>query len=144
MLYESDIVDAVCAYLIQSSFVIKQKRAGYEQGDDIIAEKHSPEFVAVYVEVKGETSSDERTKRYGLRFTRNQVRNHVSRAFFKAATTISRTDLPDNTVVAMAFPDNHDHRDFVQDIAQAIDRLGLVVFWVTADKVVTVEPQGAI
>ncbi len=136
MLYEDDIVGAVCEYLIGRGFEIERKCAAKDRGDDIVA-RH-PTGWRLYVEAKGEGSSAEGSNRYGRTFDSGQVRHNVSVAFYRAAVT---RDLGDGAgrVAAMAFPDGPEFRKRVAAVAPSIRRLGLVVFWVGGDRSVSVE-----
>ena len=68
MLFESDVVDAVCAQLQARGYHIRQKLQVTQRGDDIIAVRQGAPIRELYVEAKGETSSRTTTARYGRPF----------------------------------------------------------------------------
>lgn len=79
MLYENDVIEAVCKYLKDQDFNMLSKCTTTEKGDDIVA-KHLFGKYNLYIEAKGETSSIERTSRYGKPFTDKQMLDHVAKA----------------------------------------------------------------
>lgn len=129
MLTEDDVVNAVCAHLTAAGYEIKRKAATTERGDDIVAvRRRSP--VALYIEAKGETSNRRTSNRYGQPFSRSQCRDHVANAFYTAAKMADRKRLPKGGSVGIALADTRLHREFVNNVQQALDRLGIGVFWV--------------
>lgn len=135
MLYEDDVVEAVCGYLEQSGYRIVNRCTTKQRGTDVIAEHLSSKSI-LRVEAKGETSNDSTSKRFGKPFDNAQVHSHVAGAFHAAAAML---DTDDGSRVAMAFPDSRLHRRHVGRIGEAIRRLEVAVFWVAADGGVTVE-----
>lgn len=136
MLYEDDVVDAVCAYLERNRYRIVSRCNSKQRGTDIEAQHLSSKSM-LRVEAKGETSKESGSKRYGKPFNNGQVVSHVSRAFYAAAAMLDSS----GGRVAMAFPDTPLHRRHVGRINGAIRSLGIAVFWVAADCGVTVETQ---
>lgn len=125
MLIESDVIAAVCDYLRAEGYEIRQQLAETEQGDDIKAVQGT---VILLIEAKGETSSKKGSKRFGKPFSRSQVLDHVAMAFYRAAKMRG-----DGVRVAMAFPDNQQHREMVAEIRQAVRDLKIAVFWVAGN-----------
>jgi hypothetical protein len=68
VLYEDDVVDAVCRYLEHNGYVIRQSLTSMQRGHDIIADKRGDPTWTLYVEAKGEGSSKATTARYGSSF----------------------------------------------------------------------------
>lgn len=107
-----------------------------EPGDDIVAERDGRE---IRVEAKGEGSEKPHTSRYGKRFSKPQVKNHVAVALYRAARMRSS-----DVRSGVAFPNNADHREMVGPIQAALDDLGIIVFWTNTDgTVVQTLPKGA-
>ena len=131
MLYEDDIVDAVCAHLRRNKFTVIQKLSAKERGDDIIATGRG-RISKLHIEAKGETSSRRGSGRYGSPFRGFQIQDHVANAFFRAAKMAI-----DGRVGGMALPKNTAHEQCVATIQHAIDALGIIVFWVAPDRSVT-------
>jgi Holliday junction resolvase len=104
------------------------------RGDDIVAKKGRKE---IRIEAKGEGSSKDSTKRYGNTFKREQVLTHVAAAFYRAAAMAQENDC----LIGMAFPENEHHRIYVGRIQKKLSELGFLVFWVSPEKTVRVEPK---
>jgi hypothetical protein len=134
MLSEDDVVSSVCDYLKQNGYRVVSSCTTKQQGVDIIAE-HLASKSTLRVEAKGETSNDPSSKRFGKPFDNAQVSSHVAGAFYAASAMLNS----DRQKVAMAFPSTELHRRHVSRIAEAIRRLEIVVFWVKADRSVSVE-----
>ena len=81
MLKENDVVDHLIQSLEVNGYSIKQALYDRQQGIDVIAEKQR---ATLYIEVKGETSGDETSSRYGKPFHSGQVFDMVSKVIFKA------------------------------------------------------------
>lgn len=135
MLYEDDVVDAVCAHLTATGWTIESTCHGHEHGDDIVASRDGMRLI---VEAKGETSGTVGTNRHGKAFSRGQANSHVSRAVFKAMAVTSTG----KATGAVALPDERHHRHWIGQVATALERLGIVVFWVRPDR--SVEVQGSL
>lgn len=131
MLYEDDIVDAVCEHLKRQKCIIKQRLRSTERGDDIIAVH--PSGWHLYIEAKGEGSAREGSARHGNTFNSGQVLDVVSKAFYRAASMLQENRAGMQRRAGLAFPDTPEFRRRVSAIDKSIDRLGLFVFWVRAD-----------
>lgn len=135
VLYEDDVTDAVCAELERRGWSVEQRLRSTQRGDDIVATRGDVRFV---IECKGETSSDPATRRYGAAFSASQVNSHVSRAMLRAMRVVS-----EGNWAGVAFPEERLHRIEIKKVRVAVERLGVVVCWVTPNNVVTIEaPAG--
>lgn len=128
MLTENDVVQAVVAHLKTEGYRVESTCSTVERGVDIVA-VHPATNRRLLVEAKGGTSSKSTTARYGSPFTLNQAKSHVSVAFYYAAKLRQRHS-PEGPQIAMAFPDDPQHRTLVDDISSALDALGISVFFV--------------
>lgn len=91
MLTEPDVINYVCVALQQLGYNIHKKNVNVRQkGDDIIAIKQLASIRKLYIEAKGETSSDPNSNRYGQSFDNAQVRVHIGQALYKIAEVLSR------------------------------------------------------
>ena len=136
MLFEYQIVRAVADWLQSRGYVLHQALAESQKGDDIIATAPKKSY-RLFVEAKRESSSKNGTSRFGKPFTTNQVKAHVGVALYRAAQMLENPcDLP--VRVALAFPDNNDHRRVVARIRKALTILNVEVFWVAPDGSVSV------
>jgi len=132
MLYESQVVAAVCLFLKRKGFVITQRLSTREHGEDIKA--LAPNRTRrVTIEAKGETSSRPTSNRFGKPFDAGQVWDHVSKAVYCAARTV-----PGGTLAGVAFPKNDVHTKCVEKILPALKKLRIEVFWVLPNKRVEV------
>lgn len=135
MLTENNIIDILANYLEKKEgYEIKNKLTTTQRGVDILAEKNG---VTLYVEAKGETSSKESSNRHGKPFTKNQVGTHVSVAILTSLKILSK-DNDASRKVAMAFPDNKNHRDIIELIAPALRRAGIVTYLVKENSVIPI------
>lgn len=133
MLTENNVIDILANYLEkEEKYKIIHKLTTQQKGVDIIAEKNG---VTLYIEAKGETSSKESSHRYGKPFTKNQVGTHVSVAVLTSLKILSK-DNKTSRKVAMAFPDNKNHRDIIELIAPALRRTGIVTYLVKENSVI--------
>ena len=139
MLFEYDVIEAVCEYLQLYGYHIDQKLRPNQQGDDIIASKSGNQKRALFIEAKGETSSRNTSNRYGKPFSSSQVRVHVAEALFKTIEVLSRNQVGDEVKAGMAFPETQKHRSMIEKIKPILHELGIAIFWVGKDMKVQVE-----
>jgi hypothetical protein len=133
MLTEDDVVQAVALHLEAEGYRIVQACTTLERGVDIEAVHSSGR--ALLVEAKGGTSSKAGTARFGREFSRSQARSHVSVAFYHVAKL---RQLHSGASVAMALPDDKNHRELVNDIRTSLDELGIEVFFVDSNRLVRI------
>ena len=131
MLYEDDVIGAVCAYLKRRGFTITKTAGVRQRGDDIIAAGHGS-IHELHIEAKGEGSGRKGSARYGECFNGSQIRDHVANAFYRAAKMATK-----DIVGGMALPKNEPHERRVAEIQHALDALNIIVFWVASDRRVT-------
>lgn len=134
MLTENDVIEAVCRELSERGWRTRSTATTQQRGDDIVADRGRDTLL---VEAKGATSSKEGTARFGVEFNRGQVRTHVGVAILRALRVTSAGVAH----AGVAFPDNAAHRREVGAVTTALEKLGIVVFWVCPDRRVTVESQ---
>ncbi len=132
MIYEDDVVNAVCSTLQADGWRIVSRAMAHERGDDIVALRAGQRLI---VEAKGEGSSKAGTNRYGQSFNRGQVNTHVGVAVLRALTVASAGTASS----AMALPDNASHRDIAGAALPALQRAGVGVFWVATDSSVAAD-----
>lgn len=132
MLTENDIVEKVTDFLETKGYRITQSLTTNQQGIDIIAETESE---TLYIEAKGETSSVETSKRFGLPFNRNQVKSHISVALLATMKVISSLPSGNKTKVGIALPDTKEQRIVINKIIPALNKLDIRIFWVTKTNV---------
>ena len=123
MLTEDQVVDAVCRELAARGYQILDRATVRQRGDDIVAVKKSTRLI---IEAKGAGSSKPGTARYGKEFSRGQVFDHVAKAVLKALRVVSARDAK----AGVALPDNGFHRHEIKQVAPALDKAGVAVFWV--------------
>ncbi|MGF9796389.1 hypothetical protein [Brevibacillus agri] len=129
MLTETQVVDAVCKYLREKEFNIKQCLDLMEKGDDIIAEHHGKQ-IRLFIEAKGETSVNSKTSNFGKPFTSSQVRTHISVGLYKCAEVLTNYDKNDSVYAALALPNNEQHRTALERIEIVFPKLRIPVFLV--------------
>lgn len=131
---KDDVVSAVCDYLEERRWAIVNRALATQHGDDIVAKRPGR---SLRVEAKGEGSSKAGTARYGKAFSSGQVHDHVAKAVFRALSWSSSPNTDE--LASVAFPDNRHHRERVESVAEALSQLGIGVFWVKADRSVTLQ-----
>lgn len=134
-LTEDQVVDAVCGRLVADGYEIAQRAASTEHGFDIVARRDGRDLI---IEAKGAGSSKVGTARYGKEFTANQVFDHVGKAVLKALRVVTSGDADAD----IALPDNANHRREVEQVAAALQKVGVSVFWVDDAGNVRVDAAG--
>jgi len=129
MLTENQVIEAVCRFLELNGWQIIKKARTTQKGHDIIASKKG---LGLKIEAKGETSDRQGSARYGRPFDSAQCRDHVANAFYSAAAALHTSGLSE-LVVGIALPKTPKHRELVNDIKIALDKLEIAVFWVDKD-----------
>lgn len=124
LLTEDEVSLAVRSHLEKDGWTIMSwaTAAGRKHGDDIVAERDGRQLI---IEVKGETSSDPKSNRFGFAFDSTQVTSHVAMATFKALQVVSK-----GVQAGIALPDERLHRRTLGAIQPALSGLGISVFWV--------------
>ncbi|WP_163140636.1 hypothetical protein [Bacillus sp. 22-7] len=138
MLFELDVIDAVCEDLEERGYVIIQRKAEMKHsGKDVIAKKtNSNKDIRLFIEAIGETSADSSSNRYGKPFDKSQIKVHISELLFVTAETLSMTKLDEYIYkTAIAIPDNKDHREFLNKIKPFLGSIDIAVFFVKGSKV---------
>ena len=128
ILDENDVVNDMKEFLKTQGYKIKNSCNTNQKGVDIVAEKGEQEL---WVEAKGGTSSKKNSSRYGLPFTTNQVKVHVSRAVYQA---LSALDSDENPQSAIALPDDEKHRQEIDKVRKSLEKLGIVVYFVSKER----------
>jgi hypothetical protein len=136
MLTEDDVVDSVQRYLIGCGWQVTGRAAINQHGPDLVATRGEQQLI---IEAKGAGSSKCGTARYGQPFSSSQVFDHVAKAVLKALRVTAAGD----AIGAIALPANEHHRSEVDRVAAALDRVGIVVFWVAEGGAASVEPSSA-
>lgn len=131
MLTENDIVKKVSAHLEANGYDIIQSLSTAEKGVDIIAKKNGQ---TLYIEAKGQTSSNNNTERFGKPFTKSQIKSHISRAIFASMTLLSARST-EETEVAIALPETKVHRGILNEVYPTLLQLNIQVFWVSESAV---------
>lgn len=132
MLTENEIVQTLAEYLRQNGYRIDNQLTTLEQGVDLEA-THTATGRRLLIEAKGGTSSKETTARFGKPFSQNQAKSHVSVAFYCAAKMLQKY-APEAALVALAFPDDRNHRGFVEAIGAALNKLEVAVYFVDQNR----------
>lgn len=123
MLSEDAVVAAVIAYLQADGWNIESMALATQHGDDIVATRDG---VRLLVEAKGQGSSMPHSRKYGLPFSRNQVKTHIAVAVLRSLGVVS----VGAATAALALPDDALHRREIERVAPALSKLGIGVFWV--------------
>jgi hypothetical protein len=131
VLTEDDVVAAVCIELENRGWSIESRLLTTQRGPDIQATKGQEKLL---VEAKGEGSSKAHSSRYGMPFTRNQVRTHIGVAILTALKVAARQQ----ELAGIALPDNAHHHEVLGDAKLPLLQTGVAIFW-TSERTVQVE-----
>jgi hypothetical protein len=132
MLTENEIIETLAEFLGREGYRIVKQLTTLEQGIDLDA-IHIATSRRLLVEAKGGTSSKEGTARFGKPFSQNQAKSHVAIAFYCGARLLQKY-ASEPAQVALAFPDDKNHRGFVEAIGGALRRLEIRVYFVDENR----------
>lgn len=138
VLTENEIVQTLAEYLGREGYRIVKQLTTLEQGIDLDA-IHIATSQRLLVEAKGGTSSKEGTARFGKPFSQNQAKSHVAVAFYCGAKLLQKY-ASESAQVALAFPDDKNHRGFVEATGGVLKRLGIRVYFVDQNRQVHMFP----
>ena len=139
MLTENEIVQTLAEHLRQTGYRIDNQLTTLEQGVDLDA-TNTATGRPLLIEAKGGTSSKEGTARFGKPFSHNQAKSHVSVAFYCAAKMLQKY-APEAAQIALASPDDRNHRGFVVAISAALNKLEVAVYFVDESRQVRTFPH---
>jgi hypothetical protein len=132
MFYQNDITDIVADRLEREGWEVTKAYA-QQRKDSVVAVKGKERLI---INSKGETSSDPESSRFGKPFDNSQAKTQVGDGLLRL---LDRVGI-DGTSIGLALPDNPAHRNAVSTFAPAYPALGLRIYWVAADRGVTIEP----
>lgn len=130
MLTENDITELLIKYLRDQGYTNTNHLTTLQKGVDITAV--NPDGINVWIEVKGETSAKETSKRFGKPFTGNQIWTHVSVALLKTLTLMNE-DRYKGCEFGMAFPINHE--SLLSKVKLSTDSLGIRIYLVSKEEI---------
>jgi hypothetical protein len=130
MLTENHITELFVKYLEKNNFKSITYLNTKQKGFDITALTQNGQ--RFFAEVKGETSANENSKRYGQYFTGNQIWSHGAVALFATLRSMNKPEYKD-AQFAMVFPMNHE--PMMLYIKDSMDKLGIQVFFVSEEEV---------
>lgn len=134
LLYENDVIESVCIFLVKNGFEIVSRCTTTETGDDIVAyNKNIDKYF--YIEAKGQTSSKEGSARYNKEFNCSQKKTHVGEALYRALVMKDRS----KQYSGIALPQCNEHNILIEAIKPSLKELSIEVFWVKSDKTVLIE-----
>ena len=137
MLFELEIIDAICQDLNQKGYItVSRKKEIRYEGIDIIAKKDEPgEKQFYYIEVVGGTSSDPTSNRFGKPFDSTQCKIHVAEQLFACMKLMSMPKIEGASYrIAMAFEDNKHYRKFIDEIKSSLEKVNIEVLLINDNK----------
>lgn len=137
MLFELEIIDAICQDLEQQDYIIVSRKKGKRhEGIDIIAKKNGAglkEFF--YIEVVGGTSSDPTSKKFGEPFDSSQCKVHVAEQLYACMELLASPKIEEASYrIGMAFEDNEHYRKYVKVVKNALEDLKIEVLFINENK----------
>ncbi len=133
MLTENDVVNAVAAHLPSLGFTVESKCTTVQTGVDIVVKQDSSGR-RLRIQAKGGTSSKEHTARYSLGFSPDRLEGCVTSALRCCGDAVRARWRRGRGGAS----DDEDHGAPVACISAALDKFGISVFFVAADKSVQV------
>lgn len=130
MLTENHVTKLFVNYLEKNNYTNINSITTKEKGFDIKA--ITPAGKQFHVEVKGETSANEKSKRFNLPFSGNQIWNHGAVALFTTLRSMNKPEYKD-AQFALAFPMNNE--PMMLYIKDSMDKLGIDVYFVSEEVV---------
>jgi hypothetical protein len=138
VLTESDVVEAVAAYLEAEDYHIASKCSTHERGIDIVAE-HPRTKEQLLVEAKAAPVPKMEPPTMAIRSVQTkQKRTSPSRSTPRPCFV--KSTRPKTLGLLLAFPDDRPHRLLVENITTALQMLGISVFFVDSSRRVTEIP----
>src|SRR6266581_71891 len=129
---EMEVVEAVRSYLETKGFKINRVvKNTTERGADIVATSPS-ENVIIKIEARGQTSSDQGSKRLGGSSIRIKKRTTWAELWSSASAILTRA------LVRGALPEDDYNKRLVDGIKKSLGTLGLLVFFVSKNSGVSV------
>lgn len=132
ILTEDKVIKAVMKYLEGEGWKIESYATPKQRGYDIYAMRGTERLI---VEAKGAGSSMAHTNRYGKEFSKNQINDHVAKAILKALRVVAGNV----ERAAVAFPDNKNHREEMEQVRHVLMTLGIIIFWISVDEIARVD-----
>ncbi|MFA6057532.1 MAG: hypothetical protein WC756_04990 [Taibaiella sp.] len=130
MLTENHITDLLEKYFIDHRCQILSKLTTKQKGVDLVVKDSHGQIV--YIEVKGETSADEKSNKFGQYFSKTQIWTHGSVALMK---TLQLMSLPENQNIKFALGLPKNHEPMFSKIKVALDKLGITVYLVSNENI---------
>jgi hypothetical protein len=137
MLYELDVIDAVCDDLEKRGYtIVSRKNEIRHSGSDIKAKKADKNLNERYfIETVGGTSSNPSSSRYGQPFDNSQSKVHVSEQLYACVKILSGPKIEGFSYrVGMAFEDNEYYRRYIEEIKNTLKKLEIDVILVDNSK----------
>jgi hypothetical protein len=132
MLNENHITELLAEYFIANDYLVVEKLTTSQKGIDLVVKNTSG--ILTYIEIKGETSADSRTKRFGMPFSKDQIKNHVGRALLATFNAMNKFTEKESEF-AMGFPDTVGHAQVLNNIKPVMDSLNITIYLIS-DKAV--------
>ena len=121
---ENDVIKHVSSYLEKNGYEIISSCDTSQHGYDLIATKGGK---YLYIEAKGQTSSDPNSSRYGKEFDHSQKVDHVAKAIYKTMKTQNQEK---NCKTAIALPSDNVHKNIITNILPSLKKLDITTFYV--------------
>ncbi|RWA97447.1 hypothetical protein [Mesorhizobium sp.] len=131
---EDEVVNIVCDWLSENSFMIVSRCSTKEKGIDIVASDQAG--VVWYIEAKGGRSGREGSRRYGLDFTAVQTIDRVMKGFFTAAA-MAEAKGGSGVQIGFAIPRSPVAEAYLLKVRKALNSLGITTIWIEPSGTVT-------
>lgn len=134
MINENEVIEKLNVWLNNNGYTVNSYLKTTERGIDIAATKGNHKYL---IEAKGAISANKNSARSQIGFSPNQVKTHISVAIRQCMEQLNKNE--ENTIIAMALPDDKNHRKVINNIAKPLNELKIKIFWVNENGKVSSE-----
>lgn len=132
MLNENCVTEILAKYFESLEYEIITKLTTIQKGIDLIVKDKKGNVT--YIEIKGATSANVTSNRYGKPFDNNQINNHIAKALLATFKTMS-INRSKNNRFAVAFPNTTKHKEVLIKIKYVLDKLNITIYLVSKNHV---------
>jgi hypothetical protein len=122
---ENEVIKKLVTHLKNQGWEIINFVPAGERGIDVEVKDQSGQLW--YIEAKGGTSSNPRSNRYGLPYTRSQVFDVTSKGLMQCFHHLANHK---DIKIGFVYPDGHHFRDYMNPIKPMLSSIGLNLFCV--------------
>lgn len=135
--FEDDVTKCVGDWLSNRGWKILEMNLGHKHGPDILARKGGNRIIVESKGSKGNPKSPVTTRK---RFDSGQIKDHFGKAIVKV---LEERYKDPNAIVAIAHPDDEYIRKVLNDAAEEVRKMGIILFWVKSSDEMRVQSDSS-